>query len=70
MKKSYDLVLAQLISNDSIQSSQLVERINCFITSPIVNACLIQQSSEECKVGDAEVLAEDGRWIRLDELKV
>lgn len=70
MKKSYDLVLAQLISNDSIQSSQLVERINCFVTSPIVNACLIQQSSEECMVGDTEVLLEEGKWIRLDKLKV
>lgn len=70
MKKSYDLVLAQLISNDSIQSSQLVERINCFVTSPIVNACLITQSMEECMVGDTEVLLEEGKWIRLDELKV
>ena len=70
MKKSYDLVLAQLISNDSIQSSQLVERINCFVTSPIVNACLIQQAAEECMVGDTEVLLEEGKWIRLDQLKV
>lgn len=70
MKKSYDLVLAQLISNDSIQSSQLVERINCFITSPIVNACLIQQSSEECCVSGTEVLTEDGKWIKVDKLKV
>ena len=60
MKKSYDLVLAQLISNDSIQSSQLVERINCFVTSPIVNACLIQQSSEEVVHADSySVMAED-----------
>ena len=70
MKKSYDLVLAQLISNDSIQSSQLVERINCFVTSPIVNACLIQQSAEECMTGETEVLTEEGKWIRLDELKL
>lgn len=60
MKKSYDLVLAQLISNDSIQSSQLVERINCFITSPIVNACLIQQAAEEVVHADSySVMAED-----------
>ena len=70
MKKSYDLVLAQLISNDSIQSSQLVERINCFITSPIVNACLIQQATDECRTGDTEVLKDNGVWTRLDQLKV
>jgi ribonucleoside-diphosphate reductase, beta subunit len=70
MKKSYDLVLAQLISNDSIQSSQLVERINCFVTSPIVNACLIQQAAEECCISGTEVLTEDGKWIKVDKLKV
>lgn len=70
MKKSYDLVLAQLISNDSIQSSQLVERINCFITSPIVNACLIQQATDECGKPETEVLKDNGVWTRLDQLKV
>ena len=64
------MFLAQLITNDSIQSSQLVERINSYITSPIISAALIQQSAEECLSGDTEVLSHDGTWIRLDELKV
>lgn len=69
-KEAYDLFLAQLITNDSIQSSQLVERINSYITSPIISAALIQQSAEECQTGDIEVLKDNGVWTRLDELKV
>lgn len=43
----YDLTLAQLIPNDSIQSNQLADRINSYVTSPVVNACLIRQAAEE-----------------------
>ena len=46
-KRMYDLVLAQLIANDSIQANQLADKINGYITSPIVNACLIRQAWEE-----------------------
>lgn len=46
-KRTYDLVLAQLITNDSIQTNQLMDKINSYITSPIVNACLSKQSTEE-----------------------
>jgi len=46
-KRSYDLVLAQLITNDSIQSTQLVDNIDRWITSPVVSACLKVQSMEE-----------------------
>lgn len=42
-KRSYDLVLAQLITNDSIQTNQLADKINSFITSPVVNACIGNQ---------------------------
>jgi len=46
-KRSYDLTLAQLIADDSMQTNQLMDRINSYITSPIVNACISRQSSEE-----------------------
>lgn len=62
-KRSYDLVLAQLIANDSIQTNQLMDRINSYITSPIVNACLSRQSSEEsthCLIEGTEVLTNRG----------
>jgi ribonucleoside-diphosphate reductase beta chain len=46
-KRSYDLVLSQLISNDSIQTNQLMDSINQYITSPVVNACIARQTFEE-----------------------
>lgn len=59
-KRTYDLVLSQLIANDSIQTNQLMDRINCYITSPIVNACLARQSSEESLHAKSyAVMAED-----------
>lgn len=59
-KRSFDLVLAQLIANDSIQSNQLADRINPYITSPIINACLITQDMEEVNHSYSyAVMAED-----------
>jgi len=46
-KEAYDLCVSQLITNDSIQTNQLVDSINPYITSPIVNACLTRQAYEE-----------------------
>lgn len=43
----YDMALAQLISNDSIQTNQIMDSINRYVTSPIVNACLSLQSYQE-----------------------
>ena len=45
--RTYDLVLAQLISNDSIQTNQLMDSINQYVTSGVVNSCLARQSFEE-----------------------
>ena len=59
-KRAYDLVLAQLITNDSIQANQLADKINSFITSPVVNAAIIRQSWEECYVEGTEVLTANG----------
>lgn len=59
-KRTYDLVLSQLIANDSIQTNQLMDRINCYITSPIVNACLSRQACEESTHSKSyAVMAED-----------
>jgi len=46
-KRSYDLILAQLIADDSIQVNQLMDSFNKYITSPIVNLVLSLQSTEE-----------------------
>lgn len=67
-KRSYDLVLAQLISNDSFQTVQL-GKINEYITSPVVNACLTRQAFEECVVPETMVLHREKGWTRIDEIE-
>lgn len=46
-KRAFDLVLAQLITNDSVQTQQLAIGIDKYITSPVVNCCLVRQMFEE-----------------------
>ena len=61
--RSFDLVLAQLITNDSIQTNQLMDSINRYITSPVVNACLSRQSYEEanhCFTEGTQILTSEG----------
>ena len=43
----YDLVLSQLIFMDSLQTNNLMDNINPYITAPEINACLSRQSYEE-----------------------
>lgn len=59
-KRAYDLILAQLIANDSIQTNQLMDKINAYITSPVVNACIAVQASDEVSHSESyAVMAED-----------
>jgi ribonucleoside-diphosphate reductase beta chain len=46
-KRMYDLVLSQLIFMDSLQTNNLMDNINPYITAPEVNAILSRQSYEE-----------------------
>ena len=46
-KRMYDLVLSQLIFMDSLQTNNLMDNINPYITAPEINACLSRQSFEE-----------------------
>jgi len=46
-KRMYDLVLSQLIFMDSIQTNNLADNINPFITAPEVNVVLVRQAFEE-----------------------
>ena len=69
-RRSYDLFLAQLIANDSIQTMQLMANANNIITSPIVNACIGKQASEEinhCLIEGTEILTSTG-FINLNQL--
>jgi ribonucleoside-diphosphate reductase beta chain len=46
-KASYDKTLSQLIFMDSIQTNNLLDNINPFITSPEINLVLVRQAFEE-----------------------
>lgn len=60
IRETYDLVLAQLITNDSIQTSQLMIGISSYITSPAVSAVLSRQAYEESNHAESYTrMAED-----------
>lgn len=46
-KRMYDLVLSQLIFMDSIQTNNIADNINPFITAPEINVVLVRQAFEE-----------------------
>jgi len=46
-KRMYDLVLSQLIFMDSLQTNNIMDNINPYITAPEINAILSRQSYEE-----------------------
>jgi ribonucleoside-diphosphate reductase beta chain len=46
-KRMYDLVLSQLIFMDSLQTNNLMDNINPYITAPEINAILSRQAYEE-----------------------
>jgi ribonucleoside-diphosphate reductase beta chain len=46
-KRMYDLVLSQLIFMDSLQTNNIMDNMNPYITAPEINAILSRQSYEE-----------------------
>jgi len=46
-KTAYDKALSQLIFMDSLQTNNLIDNINPYITSPEINLILVRQSFEE-----------------------
>ncbi len=46
-KDAYDKALAQLIFMDSLQTNNLIDNVNPYITSPEINLILVRQSFEE-----------------------
>jgi len=46
-KSAYDKVLAQLIFMDSLQTNNLIDNMNPFITAPEINLVLVRQAFEE-----------------------
>ena len=46
-KRMYDLVLSQLIFMDSLQTNNIMDNMNPYVTAPEINALLSRQSYEE-----------------------
>ena len=46
-KRMYDLALSQVIFMDSLQTNNIVDNVNPWITAPEVNNCLVRQAFEE-----------------------
>lgn len=58
-RRMYDMALGQLITNDSVQTKQLVESVSGVVTSPVVNACLVRQGYEEANHSRTYAVAAD-----------
>lgn len=46
-KRMYDLVLSQLIFMDSLQTNNIMDNVNPYVTAPEINAILARQAYEE-----------------------
>jgi len=46
-KRAYDKALSQLIFMDSLQTNNLIDNVNPYITSPEINLILVRQAFEE-----------------------
>lgn len=73
MRRSYDMALAQLIQNDSVQAKQLPEGIAPYVTSPVVSMCLTRQAYEETNhartyaLGAEEICDDVNRIYTMDK---
>ena len=59
-RNSYDRALSQLIFMDSLQTNQLVDNLNAYITAPELNMCLVRQAYEESIHSQSYAVMVDG----------
>lgn len=67
-KFMYDKVLSQLIAMDSLQTNNLMDNINPYITAPEVNACLARQAYEEANHSKSYQVMVDSVSENTDEI--
>ena len=67
-KMAYDKVLAQLIFMDSLQTNNLIDNINPFITSPEINLILVRQAFEEALHSQSYAVMVDSISQNSDEI--
>lgn len=67
-KDAYDKVLAQLIFMDSLQTNNIIDNLNPFITAPEVNLILVRQAFEEALHSQSYAVMVDSISINTDEI--
>jgi ribonucleoside-diphosphate reductase beta chain len=67
-KAAYDKVLAQLIFMDSLQTNNLIDNVNPFITSPEINLVLVRQAFEEALHSQSYAVMVDSISTNSDEI--
>ncbi len=67
-KTAYDKALSQLIFMDSLQTNNLIDNINPYITSPEINLILVRQSFEEALHSQSYAVMVDSISQNTDEI--
>ena len=67
-KTAYDKVLAQLIFMDSLQTNNIIDNLNPFITSPEINLILVRQAFEEALHSQSYAVMVDSISQNSDEI--
>ncbi len=67
-KSAYDKALAQLIFMDSLQTNNLIDNVNPFITAPEINLILVRQSFEEALHSQSYAVMVDSISQNSDEI--
>jgi len=67
-KEAYDKALAQLIFMDSLQTNNLIDNVNPYVTSPEINLILVRQSFEEALHSQSYAVMVDSISTNSDEI--
>lgn len=67
-KICYNRALAQLIFMDSLQTHQLTDNLNPYVTAPELNLCLVRQAFEESLHSQSYAVMVDGISDQSDEI--
>ena len=67
-KNAYDKALSQLIFMDSLQTNNLIDNINPYITSPEINLILVRQAFEEALHSQSYAVMVDSISQNTDEI--
>lgn len=67
-KLGYDRALAQLIFMDSLQTNNLIDNVNPYITSPEINLILVRQAFEEALHSQSYAVMVESISVNTDEI--